>query len=181
MKLEKGVRYLINPGSVGQPRDRNPRASCAIYDSETRIIKFHRLEYNIEEAQRKILAERLPPGAGRAAVARHLKLASLVLRVGVAIDAAVRDRSEHSSRCPPTPCSGIRASGTGPFDRVEARSFPGWSSWRRRPSIQAEGRMPGTSAKKSWLQAYRFSPHDPGDTGEIEAAARVFPRADGST
>jgi diadenosine tetraphosphatase ApaH/serine/threonine PP2A family protein phosphatase len=61
VKLEKGVRYLINPGSVGQPRDRNPRASCAIYDSETRIIKFYRLDYNIEEAQRKILAERLPP------------------------------------------------------------------------------------------------------------------------
>ncbi len=36
VKLEKGVRYLINPGSVGQPRDRNPRASCAIYDSEAR-------------------------------------------------------------------------------------------------------------------------------------------------
>jgi predicted phosphodiesterase len=61
VKLEKGVRYLINPGSVGQPRDRNPRASCAIYDSETRLIKFSRLDYNIEEAQRKILAERLPP------------------------------------------------------------------------------------------------------------------------
>ncbi|MEW5901374.1 MAG: metallophosphoesterase family protein [Acidobacteriota bacterium] len=61
VKIEKGVRYLINPGSVGQPRDRNPRASCAIYDSETRLLKFFRLEYNIEEAQRKILAERLPP------------------------------------------------------------------------------------------------------------------------
>ena len=33
VKLEKGVRYLINPGSVGQPRDRNARAACAIYDS----------------------------------------------------------------------------------------------------------------------------------------------------
>lgn len=61
VKLEKGVRYLINPGSVGQPRDRNPRAACAIYDSDARLIKFYRLEYNIEEAQRKILAERLPP------------------------------------------------------------------------------------------------------------------------
>jgi predicted phosphodiesterase len=60
VKLEKGVRYLINPGSVGQPRDRNPRAACAIFDSETRVIKFHRLEYNIEETQRKILAARLP-------------------------------------------------------------------------------------------------------------------------
>jgi predicted phosphodiesterase len=61
VRLEKDVRYLINPGSVGQPRDRNPRSACAIYDSETRLIKFFRFEYNIEEAQRKILAERLPP------------------------------------------------------------------------------------------------------------------------
>lgn len=61
VRLEKDTRYLVNPGSVGQPRDRNPRSSCAIYDSETRLLKFFRLEYNIEEAQRKILAERLPP------------------------------------------------------------------------------------------------------------------------
>jgi diadenosine tetraphosphatase ApaH/serine/threonine PP2A family protein phosphatase len=60
VKLEKGARYLINPGSVGQPRDRNPRAACAIYDSDARTIKFYRLEYNIKEAQRKILAEHLP-------------------------------------------------------------------------------------------------------------------------
>jgi predicted phosphodiesterase len=61
VRLEKDIRYLINPGSVGQPRDRNPRAACAIYDSEARVIKFSRHEYNIEETQRKILAERLPP------------------------------------------------------------------------------------------------------------------------
>jgi len=61
IRLEKGVRYLINPGSVGQPRDRNPRAAFVIYDSETRLVKFIRLDYNIQEAQRKILAERLPP------------------------------------------------------------------------------------------------------------------------
>jgi diadenosine tetraphosphatase ApaH/serine/threonine PP2A family protein phosphatase len=60
VKLEKGVRYLINPGSVGQPRDRNPRASCAIYDSDVRRIKFFRLDYDIEEAQKKIRDEDLP-------------------------------------------------------------------------------------------------------------------------
>jgi len=60
VKLEKGVRYLINPGSVGQPRDRNPRASCAIYDSDVRRIKFFRLDYDIEEAQKKIREEDLP-------------------------------------------------------------------------------------------------------------------------
>ncbi len=60
VKIEKDVRYLINPGSVGQPRDRNTRASCAIYDSQKKKIKFYRIEYNIEEAQKKILEADLP-------------------------------------------------------------------------------------------------------------------------
>lgn len=61
IKLEKDVQYLINPGSIGQPRDRNPRIGFAIYDSETRIVKFYRLAYEVEEAQKKILKENLPP------------------------------------------------------------------------------------------------------------------------
>ena len=61
VRLEKGVSYLINPGSVGQPRDRNHRAAFAIYDSEARVVKFHRVEYDIEETKRKIIAEGLPP------------------------------------------------------------------------------------------------------------------------
>jgi len=61
IKIEKDVRYLINPGSVGQPRDRNTRSSCAIYDTKQKKIKFYRLEYNIAEAQRKILDAKLPP------------------------------------------------------------------------------------------------------------------------
>jgi predicted phosphodiesterase len=60
VKLEKGVKYLINPGSVGQPRDRNPRASCAIYDSNVKRIKFFRLDYDIEQAQKKIREKDLP-------------------------------------------------------------------------------------------------------------------------
>jgi putative phosphoesterase len=61
VKLEKGVTYLINPGSVGQPRDRNSRAAFAIYDSDQSLIKFFRLEYDIKEAQDKIIKENLPP------------------------------------------------------------------------------------------------------------------------
>jgi predicted phosphodiesterase len=60
VKLEKDIRYLINPGSVGQPRDRNPKAAYAIYDSAARVVKFYRVEYDIEEAQKKILKEKLP-------------------------------------------------------------------------------------------------------------------------
>lgn len=61
LEIEEDIQYLINPGSIGQPRDRDPRASCAIYDSEEKKIVFHRIPYNISEAQRKILAADLPP------------------------------------------------------------------------------------------------------------------------
>lgn len=60
VKLEKGARYLINPGSVGQPRDRDPRAAYAIYDSRAQKIKFYRVEYDIKQAQKKILEANLP-------------------------------------------------------------------------------------------------------------------------
>lgn len=60
IKLEKGARYLINPGSVGQPRDRDPRAAYVIYDSKARKIKFYRVEYDIQSAQKKILEANLP-------------------------------------------------------------------------------------------------------------------------
>jgi predicted phosphodiesterase len=61
IRLEKGVTYLINPGSVGQPRDRNARAAFAVYDSDARTVKFHRVEYDIEETKRKIIEAGLPP------------------------------------------------------------------------------------------------------------------------
>jgi predicted phosphodiesterase len=69
IKLEKGVSYFINPGSVGQPRDRNPRAACAVYDRDLHSIRFHRIEYDIAEAQKKILRAELP-----AALAERLSL-----------------------------------------------------------------------------------------------------------
>ncbi len=60
IKLEEGTRYLINPGSVGQPRDRDNRAACAIFDDSTRKVKLYRFDYDIKEAQRKILEAGLP-------------------------------------------------------------------------------------------------------------------------
>ena len=58
--LEDGVRYLVNPGSVGQPRDGDPRAGFAIYDSEDRSITFYRVPYDISRAQHRIIAAGLP-------------------------------------------------------------------------------------------------------------------------
>jgi predicted phosphodiesterase len=68
--LEKGKRYLINPGSVGQPRDMDPRASFVIFDEDNKKMTFFRIAYNIESSQQKIikadldnfLAERLSIG-----------------------------------------------------------------------------------------------------------------------
>lgn len=49
-------RVIINPGSVGQPRDLDPRASYAILDEEDGAVEFHRLEYDVESVARKIYA-----------------------------------------------------------------------------------------------------------------------------
>jgi diadenosine tetraphosphatase ApaH/serine/threonine PP2A family protein phosphatase len=58
--LVTGRRYLVNVGSVGQPRDGDPRASYLLYDTEGREIVRRRLEYDIDTAARKILEAGLP-------------------------------------------------------------------------------------------------------------------------
>lgn len=60
LQLEAGSRYLINPGSVGQPRDRDPRAAYMTYDSERRVVRWYRIDYAIERARRRILRAGLP-------------------------------------------------------------------------------------------------------------------------
>lgn len=59
VKLAEG-QYLINPGSVGQPRDGDPRAAYAIVDTETNELDLLRVEYPVERAQARILEESLP-------------------------------------------------------------------------------------------------------------------------
>lgn len=55
MALRLGAeRVLLNPGSVGQPRDGDPRAAYAVVDSDKLMVEFHRVEYDIEEAQRRM-------------------------------------------------------------------------------------------------------------------------------
>jgi len=60
IKIEEGIRYIINVGSIGQPRDRNPRASFCIYDSSKKRIEFLRSDYDIASAQNKIINNGLP-------------------------------------------------------------------------------------------------------------------------
>lgn len=60
LALVETAKYMINPGSVGQPRDGDPRAAFALYDTEARTLTFHRVPYDIKLAQNKIFSAGLP-------------------------------------------------------------------------------------------------------------------------
>src|SRR5579872_4149124 len=60
-RLEDGVRYLLNPGSIGQPRDGDPRSGFALYDNEEKLVIFYRVPYDIHAAQKDIRDAGLPP------------------------------------------------------------------------------------------------------------------------
>jgi predicted phosphodiesterase len=58
--LEKNGRYLVNPGSVGQPRDGDWRAAFGVFDTENFSMIFYRVPYNLKAAQDRIFAANLP-------------------------------------------------------------------------------------------------------------------------
>ena len=60
IKIEVGRKYFINVGSIGQPRDRNPKSSYVIFDLDNNVIEIHRLDYDIATTQKKIHAAGLP-------------------------------------------------------------------------------------------------------------------------
>ncbi|WP_372368031.1 metallophosphoesterase [Candidatus Uabimicrobium sp. HlEnr_7] len=61
LTFDQNTSVIVNVGSVGQPRDGNPKACCAIYDSDTKHISTHRIEYDIEKAIQKINATNILP------------------------------------------------------------------------------------------------------------------------
>jgi predicted phosphodiesterase len=60
LQLQPGVRYFVNPGAVGQPRDRDPRAAYLIYDNERQVLQWYRTDYPISRAQRRVQKAGLP-------------------------------------------------------------------------------------------------------------------------
>ena len=60
VKLETGARYLINPGSVGQPRDGDWRAAFAILDEAVGAVEYYRTPYDLEKTQEKMRRAGLP-------------------------------------------------------------------------------------------------------------------------
>ena len=58
--LDRKMRYLVNPGSVGQPRDGDPRVAFCVFDTESWKVTYHRVPYDIAKAQKHIFAAKLP-------------------------------------------------------------------------------------------------------------------------
>jgi diadenosine tetraphosphatase ApaH/serine/threonine PP2A family protein phosphatase len=60
VQMKNGCKYLINPGSVGQPRDGDPRAAYAIVDTALHRVELYRTRYAVEDAQNKVVKAGLP-------------------------------------------------------------------------------------------------------------------------
>jgi predicted phosphodiesterase len=64
LRVRRGHRFLINPGSVGQPRDHNPQLSFALFDTDAFTCELVRVPYDVERAVAKIFAANLPEQLG---------------------------------------------------------------------------------------------------------------------
>src|SRR5262249_54155927 len=60
VRMEEGARYLINPGSVGQPRDGDWRSAFAIFDESKREVEYYRTAYDVPTTQTKMEKAGLP-------------------------------------------------------------------------------------------------------------------------
>ena len=60
-ELKRQTIYMINPGSVGQPRDRCPLSSFITFDPRELVVHYHRVEYDISDTQNKLLEAGLSP------------------------------------------------------------------------------------------------------------------------
>ena len=69
--LQRGVQYLVNVGSIGQPRDGDPRSGYGVLDADARELRLYRVPYSVGDAQQKIIAAGLPVSlANRLALGR---------------------------------------------------------------------------------------------------------------
>ena len=64
LEFDPDGAYLVNPGSVGQPRDGDPRAAFVLYDPAGRVLFYRRAPYDVKKAQEKIVRAGLPPLLG---------------------------------------------------------------------------------------------------------------------
>ncbi|MBC5823791.1 MAG: metallophosphoesterase family protein [Candidatus Eremiobacteraeota bacterium] len=62
--IAPGLRYIINPGSVGQPRDLNPRSSCALFDEDREEVEIRRVTYDVGRVRERMRDVNLPSELG---------------------------------------------------------------------------------------------------------------------
>jgi predicted phosphodiesterase len=60
LRIDPSRKYFINAGSTGQPRDGDWRAAYCLYDSEKNVVELHRVKYDLDAAQKKIIKAGLP-------------------------------------------------------------------------------------------------------------------------
>lgn len=60
IQMRSDARYILNPGSVGQPRDGDPRAAYALWDTNANSMTFRRIGYDVGATQKQIRAAGLP-------------------------------------------------------------------------------------------------------------------------
>ena len=60
VSVRDGRRFILNPGSVGQPRDSDPRAAYAVWDGDAGVIHFHRIAYDVAATQQRMAEFGLP-------------------------------------------------------------------------------------------------------------------------
>ena len=60
IKIDEGMKSMVNVGSIGQPRDENPDAVCCVYDTDAMTVKIIRVRYDVEKAAKKIIDAGLP-------------------------------------------------------------------------------------------------------------------------
>jgi len=65
IEIEPDYLFLLNPGSIGQPRDGDPRAAYALYSPEERTVEYRRVKYDVDRAASKILDAGLPDSLAR--------------------------------------------------------------------------------------------------------------------
>jgi diadenosine tetraphosphatase ApaH/serine/threonine PP2A family protein phosphatase len=64
ISIHSGRRYLVNVGSVGQPRDQDPRAAYVLFNSDERTIELRRVEYDVESVAARMRSAGLPEQLG---------------------------------------------------------------------------------------------------------------------
>ncbi len=71
LNLSQGNKYIVNVGSVGQPRDTDPRAAYCIYDTQKKTIKIKRVVYDVKSARNRIIEAGLPSALGNRLLTGH--------------------------------------------------------------------------------------------------------------